>query len=357
MSAANTSRRVAFETIRAVNESDAYANLLLPKAIARAALDTADAGLATELTYGTLRRQGTYDAVIQIAADRPVQEIDPAVLDALRLGTHQLLSTRVASHAAVNESVELARSAGSRGAAGFANAVLRRISRDTPGEWIERVAASARSDDERLGLVFSHPVWIVRAFRRALAAEGRADELEALLTADNASPRVTMAALPGLAEVPDGARHTPYSPFGFRLGGGDPEGLVRESGGRLRVQDEGSQLAALALTQSAAGATGGALARPLCRAGRQDRGARGRGAAARRPTRGQRDLVRARGTGPPGHRGSSPRGARVGGGRPRSGPPRAATTASWWTRRARASERCADGRKRAGASRRRTCPS
>jgi 16S rRNA (cytosine967-C5)-methyltransferase len=250
VSSANTSRRVAFETIRAVNESDAYANLLLPKAISRAGLDTADAGLATELTYGTLRRQGTYDAVIQIAADRPVHEIDPAVLDALRLGAHQLLSTRVASHAAVNESVELARSAGSRGAAGFANAVLRRISRDTPGEWMERVAASARSDDERLGLVFSHPVWIVRAFRRALAAEGRADELEALLTADNASPRVTMAALPGLAQVPDDARRTPYSPFGFRLGGGDPESLVRESGGRVRVQDEGSQLAALALTRA-----------------------------------------------------------------------------------------------------------
>ena len=172
------------------------------------------------------------------------------MLDALRLGTHQLLSTRVASHAAVNESVELARSAGSRGAAGFANAVLRRISRDTPGEWMSRVAASARSDDERLGLVFSHPVWIVRAFRRALAAEGRADELEALLTADNASPRVTMAALPGLAQVPEDARHTPYSPFGFRLGGGDPERLVRDSGGTLRVQDEGSQLAALALTRA-----------------------------------------------------------------------------------------------------------
>lgn len=250
MSSANTSRRVAFETIRAVNESDAYANLLLPTALSRAGLSTADAALATELTYGTLRRQGTYDAVIRIAADRPVQEIDPAVLDALRLGAHQLLSTRVASHAAVNESVELARSAGSRGAAGFANAVLRRISRDTPGEWMQRVAASARSDDERLGLVFSHPVWIVRAFRRALAAEGRADELEALLTADNASPRVTMAALPGLGEVPEGARRTPYSPAGFRLGGGDPDGLVRSSQGRIRVQDEGSQLAALALVHA-----------------------------------------------------------------------------------------------------------
>jgi 16S rRNA (cytosine967-C5)-methyltransferase len=252
VSGASASRRVAYETIRAVNEADAYANLLLPKAIARARLDTADAALATELTYGTLRRQGTYDAVIRIAADRGIHEIDPGVLDALRLGTHQLLSTRVASHAAVNESVELARSARGRAAGGFANAVLRRISRDTPGEWMARIAAAARSDDERLGLVYSHPVWVVRAFRRALAAEGRADELEALLTADNASPRVTMAALPGLAEIPDDARRTPFSPFGFRLGGGDPEALVRASGGTLRVQDEGSQLAALALTRATA---------------------------------------------------------------------------------------------------------
>ena len=247
---AQTSRRVAFDTIRAVHESDAYANLLLPSAISRAGLDTADAALATELTYGTLRRRGTYDAIIAMAAERDVGEIDPAVLDALRLGAHQLLSTRVASHAAVNESVELARSAGSRGAAGFANAVLRRISRDTPGEWMTRVADTARSDDERLALTSSHPVWVVRAFRRALAAEGRASELGALLTADNASPRVTMAALPGLATVPENARATPYSPFGFRLGGGDPEHLVRGSHGTLRVQDEGSQLAALALTRA-----------------------------------------------------------------------------------------------------------
>ncbi|QKJ19507.1 RsmB/NOP family class I SAM-dependent RNA methyltransferase [Microbacterium hominis] len=250
MSGARASRRVAFDTLRAVHESDAYANLLLPKAIQRAGLDQADAALATELTYGTLRRQGTYDAVVELAADRAAAEIDPAVLDALRLGVHQLLSTRVASHAAVNESVELARSASGRGAAGFVNAVLRRVSRDTPGDWMTRVADSARSDDERIGLSLSHPVWIVRALRRALAAEGRADELEALLRADNASPRVTMAALPGLAEAPENARRTPYSPLGFRTAGGDPEGMVRGSEGRIRVQDEGSQLAALALTRA-----------------------------------------------------------------------------------------------------------
>lgn len=242
-----SARSVAYETIRAVHDSDAYANLLLPRAISRAGLAAADAALATELTYGTLRRQGTYDAIIGVAADRDVADIDPAVLDALRLGAHQLLSTRIASHAAVNETVGLVRDAVGRGATGFANAVLRRISRDTPGEWMSRIEQTARSDDERLGLTSAHPVWIIRALRRALAAEGRADELEALLGADNASPRVTMIALPQLAEIPADMVRTPYSPYGFRPGAGDPEPLARSSGGRLRVQDEGSQLAALAL--------------------------------------------------------------------------------------------------------------
>ncbi|MBO3664247.1 RsmB/NOP family class I SAM-dependent RNA methyltransferase [Microbacterium stercoris] len=247
-------RRAAYTVLRAVQEDDAYANLLLPKELDRLGLSGGDAALATELTYGTLRRLGTYDAVIGLAADRDPATIDAAVLDALRLGVHQLMSTRVASHAAVNESVELAREASGSGAAGFANAVLRRIARDNPGDWLTRVADTARSDDERIGLESSHPVWIVRALRRALVAEGRGEELDDLLDADNVSPRVTMAALPGLAE-PDGTR-TAYSPVGFRLRAGDPEPLVRGSGGTVRVQDEGSQLAALALTRLAPVETG-----------------------------------------------------------------------------------------------------
>ena len=221
-------RQVAYDVLRAVDEDDAYANLLLPHEIARAGLDTKDAALATELTYGTLRRRGTYDAIIAVAADRDVDRID----------------------AAVHEAVELVRRNGSASAAGFANAVLRRISRDTPGEWIDRAVGRARSDDERLGVSTSHPVWVLRAFRRALAAEGRADELDALLEADNDAPGVTMIALPGLAEPPRGAASGHYSPFAFARGGGDPDELIRASEGRVRVQDEGSQLAALALTRA-----------------------------------------------------------------------------------------------------------
>ena len=245
-----TPRWVAFDTLRAVHESDAYANLLLPRAIARAGLSGTDAALATELTYGTLRREGTIDAIIADAAGRPVARIDPAVLDALRLGAHQLLWMRTPAHAAVNETVRQVRQAVGAPAAGFANAVLRRVSERSAEEWLTRLDAGARSEDERLALRYAHPVWVIRAFRRALAAEGREGELDALLDADNAPPTVTLAALPGLAEVPGDAARTPYSPIGFRSAGGDPAAVVAASAGRVRVQDEGSQLAALALSRA-----------------------------------------------------------------------------------------------------------
>ncbi|WP_350352307.1 transcription antitermination factor NusB [Microbacterium sp. A8/3-1] len=247
--AVQPARQVAYDVLRAVSDSDAYANLMLPTAIAEAGLTPQDAALATELTYGTLRRRGLYDAIIAAAADRATDSIDPSVLDALRLAVHQLLATRVASHAAVNESVNLVATTVGRGASSFTNAVLRRIARETPEQWQERIAQDARSDDERLALRSAHPVWIIRALRRALAAEGRVDELETLLEADNVSPEVTLVALPGLAEPVDPRR--PYAATAFASPGGDPRRSVEASGGTVRVQDEGSQLVALALAEAA----------------------------------------------------------------------------------------------------------
>ncbi|MDQ1554465.1 MAG: rRNA (cytosine967-C5)-methyltransferase [Microbacteriaceae bacterium] len=245
-------RRIAFEVITAVRESDAYANLLLPVKLQRAKLSSQDAAFATELTYGTLRLQGYYDAVIQLAAGRSVDDIDSPILDVLRLGAHQLLSMRVAQHAAVDESVSLAREVGSRSASGFANAILRTITRSAVGEWHDRVLAGARNDDERLSLEYSHPVWIIRAFRQSLAAEGRENELEDLLLADNVAPRVSIVALPGLASVDElaGTHLAEFSPVGVQSDGGDPGQFPAVVAGRARVQDEGSQLAALALSRA-----------------------------------------------------------------------------------------------------------
>jgi len=149
----------------------------------------------------------------------------------------------------VNESVNLVATEVGRGASSFANAVLRRVTRQTPEEWEEQIEREARSDDERLALRSAHPVWIIRALRRALAAEGRVDELDQLLDADNVSPEVTLVALPGLAEP--GEPRRPYAATAYASPGGDPHRIVAGSGGTIRVQDEGSQLVALALTAAA----------------------------------------------------------------------------------------------------------
>ena len=243
-------RRIALDVIMAVRDSDAYANLLLPVRLERAKLSAADAGLATELTYGTLRRQGYYDAVISLAAGRPVERIDPAILDVLRLACHQLLSMRVAQHAAVDESVQLAKTVGSNSAVGFVNGVLRTITRTPTGEWRDRVLKGIHGDDA-LAIDTSHPLWIVRAFKQALTAEGRESELADLLDADNVAPRVSLTALPGYASVEElDAYQGPFSPVAATLDGGDPMLLPAVREGRARVQDEGSQLAALALTRA-----------------------------------------------------------------------------------------------------------
>ncbi|CAN5287567.1 transcription antitermination factor NusB [soil metagenome] len=248
---AQPARRIALDVIMAVRDSDAYANLLLPVRLGRAKLSEADAGLATELTYGTLRMQGYYDCVIALAAGRTVDRIDPAILDVLRLACHQLLSMRVAQHAAVDESVELAKTVGSHSAVGFVNGVLRSITRTDADTWRARVLAEATSGEEALALEYSHPLWVTRAFRQVLTAEGREAELEALLAADNVAPRVSIGALPGQATVEELDAHpAEFSPVGAVLDGGDPLNLAPVREGRARVQDEGSQLAALALSRA-----------------------------------------------------------------------------------------------------------
>ncbi|WP_082805552.1 RsmB/NOP family class I SAM-dependent RNA methyltransferase [Pseudoclavibacter helvolus] len=250
------SRQVAFEVLRAVDDDDAYANLLLPHRISAARLSPSDAGLATELTYGTLRRRGTYDAIIAAASGRDVRDIDPPILDVLRLGAHQLLSMRTPSHAAVNESVEQAARIASRGASGFVNAILRKISRTELDDWLDDVTEGL-SEERALAVRHSHPDWIVRALRDALAAEDRTGELEATLTANNESPAVSVVSLPGFDTPAELIESNPellgpgrVSPRGLKLASGDPSWVPQVKAGRARVQDEGSQLVTLALLEA-----------------------------------------------------------------------------------------------------------
>ena len=260
-SRADPVRRLAFDVLRAVAERGAYANLLLPALLRERELTGRDAALATELSYGTLRGQGTYDTIIAACSDRGLDKIDPPVRDVLRLGAHQLLGTRIRPHAAVATSVDLAREVAGPGAAGFANAVLRRVASRDLAAWVAATAPDRAADPlGHLAVSYSHPRWIVAAFSESLGentATGFAGT-EAALAADGARPRVTLCTVPGIAEpaelVAEGAEIARWSPFGAYLGSGDPAGIAAVRQGRAAVQDEASQLAALALTRVDVGA-------------------------------------------------------------------------------------------------------
>ncbi|WP_298251259.1 RsmB/NOP family class I SAM-dependent RNA methyltransferase [uncultured Arthrobacter sp.] len=249
---ADPARLVAFEVLRAVAADDAYANLVLPLSIRRHRLDRRDAGFATELTYGALRGQGTYDAVLARCVDRPLGKLDPAVLDALRIGVHQLLAMRVPAHAALDQTVGLVRAVIGAGPSSLANAVLRKVSaRDLQG-WIDELVTGLTDPVAIASLTHSHPEWIVRAFRQALVAHGRdVAELDSLLAADNAAPLVHLVALPGLGTLEevldDGAEPGRLAPGSAYYAGGDISRLPGIGTGTLRVQDSGSQLVARAL--------------------------------------------------------------------------------------------------------------
>ncbi|AXH95099.1 RsmB/NOP family class I SAM-dependent RNA methyltransferase [Ornithinimicrobium avium] len=252
-------RDTAYLVLRAVEGQGAYANLELPGALRKARVRGRDAAFATELVYGSLRMQGLYDAVVQIAADRPVAGIDAPVLDVLRLGVHQLLGMRVPDHAAVSATVALARSHVSQGAGGFVNAVLRRVGERSRQEWVEAVTAGLEDPLARLAVEHSHPEWIVRALRAALIAHGGTAqqagvELPELLVAHNTPAPLTLVARPGLVEdaalVGAGAQPSPVAPTAWTLPGGDPGVLSGVRDGRIAVQDAGSQLLTLALAQA-----------------------------------------------------------------------------------------------------------
>ena len=260
---ADPARRAAYAVLRAVADRDAYANLLLPALLTERGLTGRDAAFATELTYGTLRGRGTYDAIVAACSDR--DQLDPTVRDVLRLGAHQLLATRVGPHAAVATSVDLAKDVCGPRPSGFVNAVLRRVATRDLDAWTEIVAPSRdRDPNGYLAVRHSYPRWIIEAFADALGPASTA-ELEDALAAGNLRPDVVLAVTPGRRGGQDPASQDPasqdpgtpsttptrWSPYGQRLAAGGPAPYV--ASGQAVVQDEASQLAALALTRVSMG--------------------------------------------------------------------------------------------------------
>lgn len=239
----DASRLLSFDILNEVNQNGGYSNLLLPQALSKSELDERDRGFVTELVYGTLRMQGRHDWILSQASDRPWIEVDPALVDVARLGAHQLFEMRVPTHAAVSATVELGRKVLGESKASFLNAILRRISQKSLGDYVAEI--SKISDDiQRLSILHSHPQWIISAYLDRL---GNLNEVEELLVANNRAPRPTLVSWPGLSTQTDliniGAEATPYSPYGAIFDGA-PGSLELVMNRKAGVQDEGSQLVA-----------------------------------------------------------------------------------------------------------------
>lgn len=245
-----SSRGVAFELLRAIEVNDTYANLELPKLIDDAGLDTRDAALAQEIAFGTIRNQSFYDRIIEIGGDRKTSAIDRNSLILLRLGAHQLLGMRIPAHAAINETVDLAKIVANPGSGGFVNGILRRVAEKSREEWLALLSSATNDATEKLAIEYSHPTWIVRALRDSLLIDGRDDELERLLAADNQPPMVNLVLLPGKEADTTVFVAGQASPIGFVLREGDPGKLPQVRDGQMRIQDQGSQLSALLLSRA-----------------------------------------------------------------------------------------------------------
>jgi 16S rRNA (cytosine967-C5)-methyltransferase len=239
-----TARDVALAALERV-DGGAYANLVLPRLLARSRLGPAERAAATDLVYGSLRLRAALDFALRPLSRQPLERLEPLVLRGLRLGAYELLFAGTAAHAAVAETVGAVARAGHRGQAGYVNAVLRRLAASPPA-WPDPATDPAGWATTR----GSHPAWVVE---EALARLGPA-ELVALVEADNARPEVTLRATPGratrdgllaeLAAAGVAARPSPLSPECLALERGDPAELPAVREGRAVVQDAASALVA-----------------------------------------------------------------------------------------------------------------
>lgn len=236
-------RVLVFDLLTEVNRNGGYSNLLLPQALSASNFEVRDKGFVTELLYGTLRMQGRHDYILQQVSDRPLSEVDEGIVDICRMGVHQLFEMRVATHAAVSATVELARKVIGESKASFVNAILRKVSSQTLEQWLE--PTSLMTDPiERLSIQYSHPEWIVSAYFDLLKDIAR---VEQELAANNVPAMPTLVSWPGDSTqselVEQGAVATEYSPYGARFDGA-PGSLELIRHRKAGVQDEGSQLVA-----------------------------------------------------------------------------------------------------------------
>jgi 16S rRNA (cytosine967-C5)-methyltransferase len=163
-------RLLAFEVLRATFERDAHTERAFREAADARALAGRERAQAQRLAFGAVQRRGTLDAAIASLAERPLRQLDPPVLAALRLGLYELLfADATPDHAAVDQAVELVKRAGAAHASGLVNAVLRRAARER--DFLLDSLLGDDSTPERAAIAHSAPLWLAQMWWRELGAE------------------------------------------------------------------------------------------------------------------------------------------------------------------------------------------
>lgn len=245
-----TSREVALRVLDACHRQGAWADGALKRELAKSALDSRDAALASRLVYGVAQNRLLLDHHLAAFVTRGLDSLEPKVLDILRLGAYQLLMMdKIPAMAAVNEAVELTKKhAKNPKTAGFVNAVLRNLDRSR-----NDLPKPPAHPMERLSVQYSHPLWLVEEF----AAQVGMEEVEALLAQDNAPAPITaqvnivkttpQALVQRLAEEGVEARPHPWLADCLTLEGtGNLEQLPAFQAGLFYIQDPAAKLAVLA---------------------------------------------------------------------------------------------------------------
>ena len=142
-----------------VEQQQAYSNIALNQALQKANLPRNEAGLVTELVYGTIQRLNTIDYLLNRFLSKGVNKLEPWVRNLLRLSLYQIqYLDRIPPHAAVNEAVTIAGRKGHKGISGMVNAVLRNMLRQPEKLQIPTNLPAVT----RIALTYSHPEWMVQ---------------------------------------------------------------------------------------------------------------------------------------------------------------------------------------------------
>ncbi|MBP1156092.1 16S rRNA (cytosine(967)-C(5))-methyltransferase RsmB [Paenibacillus sp. PvR098] len=243
-----SAREAALDVLLRIEQDRSYSNLLLNRTLQQYKLDRLDAGLATEIVYGTIQRQGTIDYFLEPFVKGGLFKLQPWVRSLLRLSFYQLYYLdRIPEHAVVNEAVQLAKRRGHQGISGMVNGVLRNVLRRKA----ELVLPEGLPSERRIALTTSHPEWMVRRWIRQFGEQAA----ERICEANNEPPRVSIRANRlrlAPAELAERLRQggleaeaSEVAPAGVIVRGGGNMALTPGyAEGLFTIQDESSMLVA-----------------------------------------------------------------------------------------------------------------